>query len=229
MTRVLGVEPVVPLALVSDWMIREAGKGCCVPFSETKGYYAVDRWGKTTGPFKLGGYEEYDATECRELYFENAPNNPILYVSESLEERASPMTISPELHAEIDHLLPEDAKDVGSEYMRDSAKSLEDYRWSRAMAFEWRTAAGVQRYVAVGGDALVVFRIEEHPKQLCVIDENLRGFPQYRPTGVAQLDTTPEPELVFLESEGASWDTAIVTLGPDRCEWRAASVGGSTA
>jgi hypothetical protein len=102
------------------------------------------------------------------------------------------------------------------------------YLQRRTVAFEWRTSTGVERYVAVGGDALVVFRIDEHPKQLCIVDEHVDGFPKYQPTGVAQLDTGPEPELIFRESEAASWDTAILTLGANRCEWRAASVGGST-
>jgi hypothetical protein len=31
----------------------------------------------------------------------------------------------------------------------------------------------------------------------------------YRPRGVAQLDSSPEPELVIRQSEGPSWNDAV--------------------
>ncbi len=86
------------------------------------------------------------------------------------------------------------------------------------------------RYGVVGGDILVVFRLEAQPTPLCVLDEERESgfYYPYRPRGVAQLDPSPEPELVIRESEGPSWIDAVLSLGANPCTIQARSVGGST-
>ncbi len=90
-TRLLGAEPVVPFAWLSAPAIVEAGVACCTAFSQANDYYALDPWGKGSGPFRVEGYEDYDVTRCRELVLDGAPTNAVLFTSRPLPEQARPL------------------------------------------------------------------------------------------------------------------------------------------
>jgi hypothetical protein len=226
-TRLLGAEPVVPFAWISAPGIVEAGAACCAPFSQANGYYAVDPWGKASGPFRVEGYEDYDITRCRELTLGGAPTNAVLYTSQPLPEQARPLPASPELVRVLDVALAT----IEARYAVRAAAAPELPELSRrTLLFEWRVGNTTARYGVVGGDILVVFRLEAQATPLCVLDEERESgfYYPYRPRGVAQLDASPEPELVIRESEGPSWNDAVLSLGGKPCEIRARSVGGST-
>lgn len=225
--RLLSAEPVVPFAWISASGIVEAGAGCCIPFSQANGYYAVDPWGKASGPFSVGGYEDYDITNCRELQLDGAPTNAVLYTSRPLPEQARPLPASPELLREIGVAL----SSIEAGYAPRAAAATELPELAlRTLLFEWRVAETSTRYGVVGGDILVVFRLEAQPTPLCVLDEERESgfYYPYRPRGVAQLDPSPEPELVIRESAGPWWNDAVLSLGGEPCTIRARSVGGST-
>ncbi len=224
--RLLSANPVVPFAWLSSRGIAEAGPRCCTRFADATGYFAVDRWGNTSGPFELDGYEDYDVTHCKELYFAGSQGKPVLYASSALSSAARPLPVSPELLEHIrSSLEPIEAR-------RSSANSTTPLPElaERVMAFEWTASAEPVRYAVVGGDFLAVLRLNDPSAPSCVLEERSADgwwYP-YRALGVAQLDATPEPELVIREAEGPFWSDAIVSIEPTGCVLRAHSVGGST-
>jgi hypothetical protein len=218
---------VVPFAWISAPAIVEAGAACCTAFSQANGYYAVDPWGKGSGPFRVEGYEDYDITRCRELQVGGAPANAVLYTSRPLSEPARPLPPSAELLRELGAAL----SSIEANYAPRAAAATELPELAqRTLLFEWRVGESSTRYGVVGGDILVVFRLEAQPTPVCVLDEERESgfYYPYRPRGVAQLDPSPEPELVIRESEGPSWNDAVLSLGANPCAILARSVGGST-
>jgi hypothetical protein len=239
--RILSASPAVPFAFSSSTGVVPAGKGCCQAFASAAQYHAFDRYGGPLGTFRVAGWEDYDMTHCRELYFTPAaPVGAAFYASAPLPLAARPLVVSSDLLVDIRAALEPVATSYGPK-----PKNLPDLEpppdllepshsstpGERMLAFEWQRAAAWEQYVVVGGEFLAVFRRQSGKLQLvCRVDElTFTGFYwPYRVHGVAQLDDAPDPELLFVESDGPSWRDVILSIGTATCTRRAESVGGST-
>jgi hypothetical protein len=234
----------VPLAVSDRGAIREAGQGCCAPWSRVGGRWrSVDAWGQVVGEAVVKRRSYYDFARCYDLDLQVRRGRAgVLYASAtgswrppasaawapSAAERAA-------LHrfvADLDRLI---VSGEAAATVQPLAGRLLTFRVLARKLTALPPPPNPTRFAVIGGRYLAIATLASNGRWvLGHLEHGLtddRRQIVHRPVAVFDLDGDGLPEVIHHFSEGEFFGDDVLRLDPrfDRWERVARSVMGSTA
>jgi len=243
-TRWLASFDGVPLAISDRGQVREAGNGCCRPWSRVGGRFrSVDAWGQVVGEAVVKSRSYYDFARCYDLELKlTRGRRGVIYASSSGSWRAPAKAAwtptareSAALRrfvASLDQLLqmsgPADKEPAAG------ARIVSFRIPERKLDFESATRPNPTRFAVIGGRYLAIAALHAGEWKLNHLDQGFTSDRRqivYRPLAVFDLDGDGTPEVVIHFSEGEFFGDDVLRLDRKFLRWQRAarSVMGSTA
>lgn len=244
--RWLGSNPHVPFFIAVGDDIQPAGSACCAPWAvRGSRWRAIGRYGEVTGVARVRGGEGYDVTQCYELDLAMDSGAPGVGLFVSEKSRWKTPTQSARWEP------TQDALDGLERMVGDLEALLEKPRWEsqresktpkpsavreRMLSFAIGPVAErgerVEHFVAVGGRALIIARLDgKEGWKLSHVDLSfaMDGAESIFPLAAFDVDGDGVPEFIYHWNAGDNWADAILRFDDHGWTLMAESVGGSTA
>jgi hypothetical protein len=245
-TRWLGSNPHVPFFIAVGDDISPAGSACCAPWAARGSRWrAIGQYGEVTGVARVTGGEGYDVTQCYELDLAMVSGVSGVGLFASEKGNWKPPTQSARWEP-TQHELDSLERMVGGlealfekprwESQRESKPPKSSALRERMLSFAIGPAPErgdrVERFVAVGGRALIIARLDDKEGwKLSHVDLSfaLDAVESIFPLAAFDVDGDGVPEFIYHWNAGDSWADAILRFDDHGWTLVAESVGGSTA